>query len=96
MMMNPTNKIYLDFAATTPVDERVLEAMLPYFTTVFGNSSSVHAYGQQAEAALEQSRQTLAEGLNCTPGEVVFRRKFSLPIAVETNCGSTSRLPVPA
>jgi cysteine desulfurase len=78
-MITPAGKIYLDFAATTPVDERVLQAMLPYFTTIFGNSSSVHSYGQQAEAALENARQTLAEGLNCLPGEVVF-----------TSCGSES------
>jgi cysteine desulfurase len=79
MMISPTDKIYLDFAATTPVDERVLQAMLPYFSTYFGNSSSVHAYGQQAEAALENARQVLAEGLNCAPGEVIF-----------TACGSES------
>jgi len=78
-MINPSDKTYLDFAATTPVDPRVLQAMLPYFSTIFGNSSSVHTYGQQAEAALEQSRQTLAEGLNCLPGEVIF-----------TSCGSES------
>jgi cysteine desulfurase len=79
MINSPTDKIYLDFAATTPVDERVLQAMLPYFSTMFGNSSSIHAYGQQAEAALESARQTLAEGLNCAPGEVIF-----------TSCGSES------
>jgi len=78
-MNPPTDKIYLDFAATTPVDERVLQAMLPYFSRIFGNSSSVHAYGQQAEAALENARQTLAEGLNCSPGKVIF-----------TSCGSES------
>jgi cysteine desulfurase len=78
-MNSPSEKIYLDYAATTPVDPRVLEAMLPYFSTIFGNTSSVHTYGQQAEAALENSRQTLAEGLHCTPGEVIF-----------TSCGSES------
>jgi cysteine desulfurase len=78
-MISPNEKIYLDYAATTPVDGRVLEAMLPYFSTVFGNTSSVHTYGQQAEAALEDSRQALADGLNCTPGEVLF-----------TSCGSES------
>jgi cysteine desulfurase len=72
-------KIYLDYAATTPVDERVLETMLPYFSQVFGNSSSVHAYGQQAEAALEEARLSVANGLNCRPEEVVF-----------TSCGSES------
>jgi len=70
---------YFDYAATTPLDERVLQAMLPYFSQVFGNTSSVHIFGQQAEAALENARRTLAEGLNCTPGEVVF-----------TSCGSES------
>jgi len=49
--MDLKNKIYLDYAATTPVDPRVLEAMIPYFTEAFGNPSSVHAYGQQAESA---------------------------------------------
>jgi cysteine desulfurase len=74
-----TNRIYLDFAATTPVDERVLQAMLPYFSQDFGNSSSVHFFGQRAEAALEHARETLANGLNCRSDEVIF-----------TSCGSES------
>ncbi len=74
-----TSKVYLDYAATTPVDSRVLEAMLPYFSQIFGNSSSVHTFGQQAEAALEESRESVARDLNCQPGEVVF-----------TSCGSES------
>jgi cysteine desulfurase len=78
-MNTTTDRIYLDYAATTPVDGRVLEAMLPYFSTYFGNTSSIHTFGQQAEAALETSRQILAEGLNCQPGEVIF-----------TSCGSES------
>ena len=54
-MLNPTQSlIYLDYAATTPVDRRVLEAMLPYFQENFGNPSSVHRFGQRAEAALEK------------------------------------------
>jgi cysteine desulfurase len=71
--------IYLDYAATTPVDARVLEAMLPYFTDLFGNPSSVHSFGQQAEAALEGARETIAQDLNCQPTEVIF-----------TSCGSES------
>jgi cysteine desulfurase len=78
-MDTPPSKIYLDYAATTPVDPRVLDKMLPYFDQLFGNSSSVHTFGQQAEAALENSRETLARGLNCKPREVVF-----------TSCGSES------
>jgi len=73
------DKVYLDYAATTPVDSRVLEVMLPFFSEVFGNSSSVHTYGQQAEAALEEARFSVASVLNCEPNEVVF-----------TSCGSES------
>jgi cysteine desulfurase len=65
-------RIYLDHAATTPLDERVLEAMVPYFSRTFGNASSVHWHGQQAKAALEQSRETLARAINASPGEIHF------------------------
>ncbi len=70
--MSGKTNIYMDYAATTPVDERVLQAMLPYFTETFGNPSSVHTYGQRAEAALEQARRTIAEELNAQPDEIVF------------------------
>ena len=65
-------KIYLDYAATTPLDPRVMQAMLPYFSEKFGNPSSIHAFGQQADAALEASRQSVAQGLNCAQGEIIF------------------------
>ncbi|MCG6133674.1 MAG: IscS subfamily cysteine desulfurase [Nostoc sp. LLA-1] len=65
--------IYLDCHATTPVDERVLAAMLPYFTEHFGNPSSVgHVYGWEAEAAVKQTREVLAAAINATPEEIVF------------------------
>ncbi len=64
--------IYLDHAATTPVDERVLEAMLPYLREHFGNPSSIHARGREAARALRQARATVADLLNCTPREVIF------------------------
>jgi len=73
------NQIYLDYAATTPVDARVLDAMLPYFSISFGNPSSVHRYGQQAEAAVESAREAVASVLNCRAAEIVF-----------TSCGSES------
>ncbi len=64
--------IYLDYAATTPLDPRVLDAMLPYLRDSFGNPSSVHRYGQRAEAAVESARETVAAVLNCRPDEVIF------------------------
>ena len=71
--------IYLDYSATTPVDPRVLEAMTPYFTGSFGNPSSVHRYGQAAEAAVDSARETVAKVLNCSSHEIIF-----------TSCGSES------
>lgn len=65
-------RIYLDYAATTPTDPRVLDAMRPYFTEVFGNASSVHAFGQEARAAVDRARRVLAQALGCQPSEVVF------------------------
>lgn len=65
--------IYLDCHATTPVDERVLATMLPYFTQNFGNPSSIsHVYGWETEAAVKQTRSILAEAINATPEEIVF------------------------
>ncbi len=65
--------IYLDCHATTPLDERVLEAMLPYFTEHFGNPASIsHAYGWETEAAVKKARQTLADAIHATPEEIVF------------------------
>jgi len=65
--------IYLDCHATTPLDPRVLEAMLPYFTEHFGNpASTTHAYGWAAEAAVQQAREILAGAIAATPEEIVF------------------------
>ncbi|WP_317615785.1 IscS subfamily cysteine desulfurase [Phormidesmis priestleyi] len=65
--------IYLDNQATTPVDDRVLAAMLPYFTQQFGNPSSVgHIYGWEAEAAIQQAREILADSIHAAPEEIVF------------------------
>ncbi len=65
--------IYLDHHATTPVDPRVLAAMLPYFTEHFGNPTSItHQYGWAAEAAISQARESLAAAIGASPVEIVF------------------------
>ncbi|MFN3928774.1 MAG: cysteine desulfurase family protein [Thermoflexus sp.] len=64
--------IYMDHSATTPVDPRVLEAMLPYFTEIYGNSASIHRFGRAAAKALEESRRTVSAILGCHPTEIVF------------------------
>jgi cysteine desulfurase len=66
------SKVYLDHAATTPVDPMVIEAMLPYFNDSFGNPSSVHAFGQKAEAAVEAAREDLASVLGCQSDQIIF------------------------
>ncbi len=65
-------RVYLDHTATTPLDPRVFEAMKPYFAETFGNASSVHWYGRQAKAVLEQARETLASAVGAEPGEIFF------------------------
>jgi cysteine desulfurase len=71
--------VYLDYAATTPVDPRVIQVMLPYFSESFGNPSSIHKAGQVAEAALENARVTIARTMHCLPEEIIF-----------TSCGTES------
>ena len=77
--MENAGRTYLDYAASTPVDESVVKVMLPYFTALFGNPSSVHVFGQQAENAVEQARAEVASLIHARPDEIVF-----------TSCGSES------
>ena len=65
-------RVYLDHAATTPVDPRVLHAMLPFFTERAGNASSVHGFGQDARAAVDQARAQVATTIGARPSEIVF------------------------
>jgi cysteine desulfurase len=71
--------IYMDHAATTAVDPRVLEAMLPYFTQYYGNASSLHKPGREARQALEDARKQIADILGASPQEIIF-----------TSCGTES------
>jgi len=70
--MNKSKKIYLDYAATTPVDKKVLEAMLPYFSENFGNAMSVHGFGQEALEAVDEARAKAALFFKCAPSEIIF------------------------
>ncbi len=64
--------VYADYAAATPLDEEVLNKMLPFFTSDFGNASTIYEFGQKARRALDLSRRDVAEILHCTPKEVIF------------------------
>jgi len=72
-------RVYLDYNATTPVDPRVFEAMIPYLKEEYGNPSSIHSFGSRGKAALDNSREQVAELLGARPKEIVF-----------TSCGSES------
>ncbi len=66
------NMIYLDNAATTPLDSRVLDAMLPYLSNQFGNANSIHTMGRQATVAVEEAREKIAAILHADPAEIIF------------------------
>ncbi len=65
-------RIYFDNAATTPLDPQVLEAMMPYLTTNFGNPSSIYSYGRESRMAIENARKSVAKTLNAHPAEIFF------------------------
>ncbi|MCY7411024.1 MAG: cysteine desulfurase [Chitinophagales bacterium] len=65
-------RIYFDNAATTAIDREVIDEMLPFMESHFGNPSAIHYYGRETRAAIERARKTVAKYLNCTPGEIFF------------------------
>ena len=65
-------RVYLDHSATTPIDARVVQAMLPYLTETFGNASSIHQFGQEARAAVDKARRQVASLINARANEIVF------------------------
>lgn len=78
-MNNSEKRIYADNAATTPVSDEVIKAMMPCFTEFWGNPSSLHADGQSAKAVVDEARGKIAKAIGCTPAEIYF-----------TSCGSES------
>jgi len=65
-------KVYADYAAASPTDQRVVEAMEPFFSQAFGNPSSLHSIGRQASAAIDLAKKDLAKFLNCSISEIIF------------------------
>ncbi|MBK5285070.1 MAG: aminotransferase class V-fold PLP-dependent enzyme, partial [Bacteroidia bacterium] len=65
-------RVYLDNAATTPLDSDVFEAMLPYMKQHFGNPSSIHSFGRKTRAGIEASRKIISKHLNVSPSEIFF------------------------
>ena len=65
-------RVYVDYAATTPLDPRVLEAMNPYFTIVYGNASSIHSFGTEARQAIEDARIVISKAMSAEPRELIF------------------------
>ena len=87
-------RIYLDYGASTPVNPKVIEAMLPYWTDFYGNPSSSHEHGRVASVALENARQTFAELTNVLPKELFLqdvapRAIISLCVA---SCGMRNKM----
>jgi cysteine desulfurase len=72
IMTTQDHLVYLDHAGTTPLDPAVLDCMIPYLTNAYGNPSSIHAIGQQARKAVDESREKIASILSCKPNEIVF------------------------
>ena len=82
-------KVYLDNAATTPLDKEVIAAMIPVMEEGYGNPSSIHAFGREARSRVERARKNVAKHLNCTPGEIFFTSGGTEADNMAIRCGMT-------
>ena len=90
--MADNRRVYLDHSATTPIDDRVVKAMMPYLTEKFGNASSVHFFGQEARAAVDRARREVAAMIGAKPNEIVFLSGGTEAnnLAIRGLCGATA------
>jgi cysteine desulfurase len=80
-------KVYLDNAATTPLDQEVIDVMMPMMQNQFGNPSSIHSYGREARSIVERSRKSISKELNCSPGEIFFTSGGTEADNIAIRCG---------
>lgn len=80
-------KVYLDNAATTPLDQEVIDVMMPMMQNQFGNPSSIHSFGREARSVVERSRKSIAKELNCSPGEIFFTSGGTEADNIAIRCG---------
>lgn len=80
-------KVYLDNAATTPLDQEVIDVMMPMMQNQFGNPSSIHSFGREARSIVERSRKSIAKELNCSPGEIFFTSGGTEADNIAIRCG---------
>ena len=80
-------KVYLDNAATTPLDQEVIDVMMPMMQNQFGNPSSIHSYGREARSIIEKSRKSISKELNCSTGEIFFTSGGTEADNIAIRCG---------
>ena len=80
-------KVYLDNEATTPLDQEVIDVMMPMMQNQFGNPSSIHSYGREARSIIEKSRKSISKELNCSPGEIFFTSGGTEADNIAIRCG---------
>jgi len=85
------SRIYLDYAAATPLDKRVFRAMRPFFAAAFGNPSSIHAEGRAARAAVETARHDVADAIGARHDEIIFTNGVTEAINIALRAGRFRR-----